>query len=110
MSAFPFIKIPRPTEAFANAGEGFKHSCDGWMDDDYAFYQPWGFDVSAIKNPVFIYQGRADTSVPIAHGEWLAKHINPKCVTIHLEELDGHVSIMLAHVEQMLDEIRAVIK
>ncbi|MCU0301026.1 MAG: alpha/beta hydrolase [Candidatus Nanopelagicales bacterium] len=48
---------------------------DGWVDDDLALVQPWGFDVAAIEVPVRLSYGRADTLVPAAHGDWLASAI-----------------------------------
>jgi pimeloyl-ACP methyl ester carboxylesterase len=48
---------------------------DGWVDDDIAFTQPWGFDVADIRVPMLITYGRADNLVPAAHGDWLVAHI-----------------------------------
>ncbi|EXJ68783.1 uncharacterized protein A1O5_07714 [Cladophialophora psammophila CBS 110553] len=89
--------------------EGLKSSCDGWIDDDFAFLAPWGFDVADIKVPVFLYQGSEDLMVPFAHGQWLGSHINQKYLTNHLEQGEGHISIFLGRVDTMLDEIKAVI-
>ena len=51
----------------------------GWVDDDLAFLQPWGFDVSAVAVPVLIRYGLTDVLVPPAHGNWLAANV-PGCV------------------------------
>lgn len=48
---------------------------DGWVDDDIAFVEPWGFDVADIRVPVLVSYGRADNLVPAAHGDWLVAHI-----------------------------------
>lgn len=90
------------------AGEALKHSVDGCVDDDLAFFSPWGFNVADIRTPVFLYHGHADLSVPISHGRWLASHIPSEYVTTHFEENDGHVSI-IKHVEMMLDEVSAAV-
>lgn len=44
----------------------------GWYDDDMAFAQPWGFEVSSIDVPLEIRYGRHDVFVPPSHGDWLA--------------------------------------
>ena len=49
---------------------------DGWVDDGIAFTRPWGFELSAIRAPIFLTYGRQDNLVPAAHGDWLAAHLN----------------------------------
>jgi pimeloyl-ACP methyl ester carboxylesterase len=44
----------------------------GWVDDDLAFTQPWGFDPATITVPTQIWYGTKDVLVPPIHGEWLA--------------------------------------
>ena len=61
---------------------------DGWIDDDIAFTKPWGFDVGAIRVPVYLTYGREDTLVPEAHGDWLAAHIPG--AEVHVTEV-GHM-------------------
>jgi len=60
------------------------------LDDGQAAVRPWGFDVAGIRVPVAVYQGRQDTMVPFAHGEWLAAHVPG--VRAHLTEDDGHLT------------------
>jgi pimeloyl-ACP methyl ester carboxylesterase len=61
----------------------------GWVDDDIAFQQPWGFDVGAISVPVLIRYGLTDVLVPPAHGEWLAANV-PGCI-VAVEDTAGHM-------------------
>jgi pimeloyl-ACP methyl ester carboxylesterase len=75
----------------------------GWMDDDLAFTRPWGFDVSEISVPTFVWQGSDDLMVPFAHGQWLAEHV-PGAVS-HLETGEGHLSIGIGAMGRMLDEL-----
>jgi pimeloyl-ACP methyl ester carboxylesterase len=61
----------------------------GWVDDDLAFLQPWGFDVGAVAVPVLIRYGRTDVLVPAAHGEWLAANV-PGCI-VDVSDSAGHL-------------------
>jgi pimeloyl-ACP methyl ester carboxylesterase len=61
----------------------------GWVDDDLAFFQPWGFDVAAITVPVLIKYGLTDVLVPPAHGEWLAANV-PGCL-VQVDDVGGHL-------------------
>jgi len=78
-------------------------SVDGWLDDDLAFIRPWGFDLGAVEVPVYLWQGSEDLMVPFAHGEWLAAHL-PSAV-VHIESGEGHLSIGVAAIGRMLDEL-----
>src|SRR3954453_22839713 len=64
---------------------------DGWLDDDLAFTRTWGFALSAIAVPTYVWQGSEDLMVPFAHGEWLTQRV-PGVVS-HLERGEGHLSI-----------------
>lgn len=46
--------------------------------------------------------------VPYAHGQWLAKHLPQDKVVKHLFEDQGHLSIFVDYMEQMLDELLSV--
>ncbi|KAH9825863.1 valacyclovir hydrolase, partial [Teratosphaeria destructans] len=85
--------------------EALAHSADGWVDDDLAFVKPWGFGLEEVKVPVILYQGSEDLMVPFAHGEWLARHLPEKFLRKHLLQGEGHVSIFLGKVEEMLGEL-----
>ena len=63
----------------------------GWMDDDLAFVEPWGFDISKISVPVELWQGNDDFMVPHAHGYWLEKHI--PSAKLHFVPGEGHISL-----------------
>ncbi|MGH2489226.1 MAG: hypothetical protein ACRDFR_06400, partial [Candidatus Limnocylindria bacterium] len=52
----------------AGIRRGLEHGFDGWVDDDLAFTNPWGFDLDTIRVPVRIWQGELDRLVPWAHG------------------------------------------
>jgi pimeloyl-ACP methyl ester carboxylesterase len=83
--------------------EGLGPGVDGWLDDDLAFINPWGFDVGEIAVPTSVWHGSADLFVPFTHGQWIAKHVAG--ATAHLEPGEGHLSLLLGALDRMLDEL-----
>jgi pimeloyl-ACP methyl ester carboxylesterase len=76
---------------------------DGWIDDDFAFWGDWGFDLSHISVSVSIWQGGVDTVIPRAHAEWLTANIPG--AQLRFQPEDGHVSLLSEHFGEMLDEL-----
>lgn len=74
----------------ASTLEAFANGVWGWVDDDLAFTEPWGFDVEELAVPVQIRYGATDVLVPAGHGAWLAAHI-PHAEVI-VDEEGGHLS------------------
>ena len=70
---------------------GLAVSFDGWIDDDLVFVKHWGFELSEISKPVFLWQGDQDFMVPHSHSYWLEKHIP----TAQLRFIPGHGHISL---------------
>lgn len=62
-------------ESAATMRRALAKSFSGWIDDDLAFVQDFGFDLHRISKPVVIWQGDDDFMVPQAHSKWLARHI-----------------------------------
>jgi pimeloyl-ACP methyl ester carboxylesterase len=61
----------------------------GWVDDDLALLQPWGFDVAEISVPVLVRYGMSDVLAPSTHGEWLAANV-PGCI-VKVDDVAGHM-------------------
>jgi pimeloyl-ACP methyl ester carboxylesterase len=61
----------------------------GWVDDELAILQPWGFDLAEISVPVLVRYGMTDVFVPPAHGEWLAANV-PGCI-VKINDSAGHL-------------------
>ena len=59
----------------ASMSEALAPGVEGWVDDDYAFLAPWGFDPGAVRVPVRVWQGEEDLMVPPSHGHWLLRHV-----------------------------------
>jgi pimeloyl-ACP methyl ester carboxylesterase len=89
----------------AGIRRALEHGLDGWIDDDLAFTQPWGFSVQDIRVPVQIWQGEADRLVPWSHGQWLADRIPGSRFT--LAEGQGHFSLGVANRDEILDALIA---
>lgn len=64
----------------------------GWLDDDLAFVQSFGFALNEISKPVLVWQGDDDFMVPKAHSAWLAKHI--PTAQLHFVPGHGHISLV----------------
>lgn len=83
------------------------HGFDGWIDDDMAFVQEWGFDLSAINVPVHLWQGDEDFMVPHSHSRWLASRIPTAHVNFIPEE--GHISLVVKHRGQIVTQLQQLI-
>jgi pimeloyl-ACP methyl ester carboxylesterase len=81
---------------------------DGWVDDDLAFTQPWGFDLANVRAPVFLWQGEQDLMVPPAHGRWLADAL-PTC-RARLLPHDGHLTVILNRAGEILADLGAALQ
>jgi pimeloyl-ACP methyl ester carboxylesterase len=56
------------TEAAVQGGAGY-------IEDEVASTQDWGFDVAEIQAPTRFLQARDDESVPAGHGQWFLAHL-----------------------------------
>ncbi len=79
----------------------------GWLDDDLAFTQPWGFFLAEVAVPVSIWQGAQDLMVPFSHGQWLAAQVPG--ASSHLFDEHGHLSITISLLPRILSELAAAV-
>lgn len=92
----------------ASTALALRDGVDGWLDDDLAFTQPWGFDLEQVAVPVHLWQGEQDLMVPPAHGRWLAERL-PRC-TPHLLPDDGHLTLLLRRPAEVLSDLAAALR
>jgi pimeloyl-ACP methyl ester carboxylesterase len=98
------LERPERFRVFAEAlGEAVAQGAGGWVDDDLAFVQPWGFDLDQISAPVSLWQGRKDSLIPAEHGMYLAAAIPD--ARIHWIET-GHLA-MADQMESILADLTA---
>ena len=64
----------------------------GFIDDDLAGVDVWGFDPAEVAAPALFVHGGRDRVVPAAHGEWLARRC--PSAELWLSPEDGHISIL----------------
>lgn len=82
--------------------EAARQGAAGWVDDFWAFTQPWGFDPAGAAAPVVLSYGRVDVNVPAHHGDWLAAHVPTADIRVDAEA--GHASgpeVVLARYREM---------
>ncbi len=62
------------------------------IDDDLALVSPWGFDVAAIRVPMFLLHGGEDRLAPVGHAAWLADHC--PTASLRIDPAGGHISVL----------------
>jgi pimeloyl-ACP methyl ester carboxylesterase len=81
--------------------QAFRHRVAGWLDDDLAFVEPFGFELGEIRTPTLIVHGRQDSFVPLAHAEWMAR-TEPNAEAWILDD-EAHLSLMGGRVAEVHD-------
>lgn len=84
--------------------ESFANGVWGWVDDDLAFTEPWGFDLGSITVPTEIHYGETDVLVPAGHGRWLASHVPG--AEVHVKTDKGH----MAKQDEILAELAQLVR
>ena len=74
----------------------------GWLDDDLAFVQSFGFELNKIDKPVLIWQGDDDFMVPREHSNWLAKHIPGS--KLNFVPGHGHISLVQSYRSEIITQ------
>jgi len=88
--------------------KGLAVSFDGWIDDDIAFIQPWGFNLAEIAKPVQIWQGDQDLMVPHTHSYWLEKHIPG--ARLNFVPGHGHISLITEYRNEILAQAEELLR
>jgi pimeloyl-ACP methyl ester carboxylesterase len=92
---------PGVKRAFEHAVIGvFEQGTRAATYDKALFARPWGFSLNEIKMPVHIWQGEADTFIPVKHAHILAEAI-PDARTRFFPN-EGHL-LIVTHFEELLN-------
>ncbi|MGY0215839.1 alpha/beta fold hydrolase [Endozoicomonadaceae bacterium StTr2] len=75
----------------ASFTRAMSNGMEGWIDDDMAFVNDWGFDPRQLTVPVMIWSGGLDKMMPVAHSQWLADTIPGARHCYQANE--GHLSV-----------------
>jgi pimeloyl-ACP methyl ester carboxylesterase len=98
------MRGPLGSTLHAQMRDGLSETADGWVDDNLLAVQPWGFELSSIRVPVLLWQGRHDAMVPFNHGVYLAGQIPG--VDARLSEEDCHGSLLTRRMPSVLQWLR----
>jgi pimeloyl-ACP methyl ester carboxylesterase len=96
-----------PADVMVMFTEAFSVSAAGVVADYAAIAEPWGVDPQRITAPTTIWQGSADTMVPLRHAEVLAERIPGAELVVWPGE--GHLGTV-THVEEILAALAAAVR
>jgi pimeloyl-ACP methyl ester carboxylesterase len=89
-----------PEEVMALFTQAFLKGSRGVVDDYRAIAQPWGVDFGSLTMPTRVFQGDADSMVPLRHAEELVQRIAGSELVVWPGA--GHLGT-ITHVEEILD-------
>lgn len=91
------------TLARVSVQEACHRNARGAVQDAQIYFQPFGFRISELTQPVHYWWGTEDTSVIGLHADAIAKQV--KHGTVHLKEGEGHLSIYIKYFREVLHTI-----
>jgi len=85
--------------------EAMRHGVAGMSSDSRIYGTPWGWRLSEIRVPTYLWHGHADTVVPSSIGKYYAARVPDIDATF--TDNDGHFSIVVNHVGEIIDRLTA---
>jgi pimeloyl-ACP methyl ester carboxylesterase len=79
----------------ADQREALRAGTKGLTYDIKGYWQPWGFDLTAIQPPVSMWHGMDDTFAPVARARYLADRL-PHCTATFYPH-EGHTDLLVNH-------------
>jgi pimeloyl-ACP methyl ester carboxylesterase len=80
--------------------DALRHGGGGVADDYAVLAGGWGFELRDVRGPVTVFQGAADTLLPMSHAEALAAQL--PAGRLEVVEGAGHF-LLRSHLERVLD-------
>lgn len=90
---------------FESQRQAWRASADGLMTDAEIYARPWGFALEEIQTPVRLWHGRKDRSFHWDLARQLGERL-PNC-TSHLVENEGHYSLPIRHMHEILADLQS---
>ncbi len=90
---------------FESQRQAWRASADGLMIDAEIYARPWGFALESIRVPVRLWHGLKDRSFHWSLAQSLGERL-PVC-RAHLVENEGHYSLPIRHMREILDDLRS---
>jgi pimeloyl-ACP methyl ester carboxylesterase len=105
---------PRPDRAILNRPpvraaiiaslkEAIRQGAGGVLQELALYTRPWEFDLAEITIPVQLWHGTEDDTVPLLHSQSLADSLPQS--EIHLIEAEGHFSLPVDRMDQILEKL-----
>jgi len=96
------LEDPGMTEAFMNTlhmslGNGY----EGALQDAKIYKNEWGFDLSRVEIPVYLYHGGEDLNVKVETANYVLEQI-PGC-RAEIAREEGHLSLIVNQAEEILE-------
>jgi pimeloyl-ACP methyl ester carboxylesterase len=85
--------------------EAMRVGARGARQDLALYTQPWNIDFGALTQPIALWHGDADNTVPLAHARWYAEHL-AGC-SLRILPGEGHYSLPLRHGGDILRSLEA---
>ena len=92
----------------ASFTRAMSNGMEGWIDDDMAFVNNWGFDPHSLTVPVMVWSGGLDRMMPVAHSQWLADSIPGASHCYQASE--GHLSVFYNCQNDIISRLLAYLK
>jgi pimeloyl-ACP methyl ester carboxylesterase len=87
--------------AFAQGGRGVAHEL-------ILYSRPWGFELEAIRQRVWLWHGEQDATVPVALGRAMARRL-PDCIA-EFPPAEAHFSLPVNRAQAVLTRLRDALR